>query len=78
MRELRIVIRKTNQIHNNVSKNIIFLLLDQLSKETNTMGALISKTNEISINAKITNRKAKVMFVILQIPTNELYHLIPA
>ena len=52
MRELSIPTRKTNQIHNDVSENTIFLLLDQPSREANTTGTLISKIDEVAINAK--------------------------
>nr|QWY24745.1 photosystem II protein Z [Boesenbergia kingii] len=67
MRELRIATRKTSPIHNDVPENTIFLLLDQLSEEANTTGTLISKTDEVAINAKTANWKAIVMFVILQV-----------
>lgn len=79
MRELRIPTRKTNPIHNDVPENTIFLLLDQPSGEANTTGTLISKINEVAINAKTANWKAIVMFLILQSTnkTKELYHLIP-
>lgn len=79
MRELRIATRKTNPIHNDVPENTTFLLLDQPSEEANTTGTLISKIDEVAINAKTANWKAIVMLVILQskLPTNKLYHLIP-
>lgn len=79
MRELRIPTRKTNPIHNDVPENTTFLLLDQPSGEANTTGTLISKINEVAINAKTANWKAIVMFLILQSTnkTKELYHLIP-
>lgn len=66
MRELRIPTRKTNPIHNDVPENTTFLLLDQPSGEANTTGTLISKINEVAINAKTANWKAIVMFLILQ------------
>jgi hypothetical protein len=66
MRELRIATRKTNPIHNDVPENTTFLLLDQPSEEANTTGTLISKINEVTINAKTANWKAIVIFVILQ------------
>ncbi len=55
MRELRIPTKKTNPIHNDVPANRIFLLLDQLSGEANTRGTLISKIDEVPINAKTAN-----------------------
>jgi len=66
MRELRIATRKTNPIHNDVPENTTFFLLDQPSEEANTTGTLISKIDEVAINAKTANWKAIVMFVILQ------------
>nr|QHE65580.1 photosystem II protein z [Nitraria roborowskii]QHE65660.1 photosystem II protein z [Nitraria sibirica]QHE65740.1 photosystem II protein z [Nitraria tangutorum] len=66
MRELRIPTRKTNPIHNDVPENTTFLLLDQPSGEANTTGTLISKIDEVAINAKTANWKAIVMFLILQ------------
>lgn len=66
MRELRIPTRKTNPIHNDVPENRTFLLPDQPSGEANTTGTLISKINEVAINAKTANWKAIVMFLILQ------------
>ncbi|KAK8943322.1 hypothetical protein KSP40_PGU004894 [Platanthera guangdongensis] len=66
MRELRVATRKTNPIHNDVPENTTFLLLDQSSEEANTTGTLISKINEVVINAKTANCKAIVMLVILQ------------
>ena len=66
MRELRIATRKTNPIHNDVPENTTFLLLDQPSEEANTTGTLISKIDEVAINAKTANWKAIVMLVILQ------------
>lgn len=66
MRELRIATRKTNPIHNDVPENTTFLLLDQPSEEANTTGTLISKIDEVAINAKTANWKAIVMFIILQ------------
>ena len=62
MRELRIPTRKTNPIHNDVPENTTFLLLDQPSGEANTTGTLISKIDEVAINAKTANWKAIVMF----------------
>ncbi len=66
MRELRIPTRKTNPIHNDVPENTTFLLLDQPSGEANTTGTLISKIDEVAINAKTANWKAIVMLLILQ------------
>jgi hypothetical protein len=66
MRELRIPTRKTNPIHNEVPENTIFLLLDQPSGEVNTRGTLISKIDEVAINAKTANWKAIVILIILQ------------
>lgn len=66
MRELRIATRKTNPIHNDVPENTTFLLLDQPSGEEKTTGTLISRINEVEINAKTANWKAIVMFLILQ------------
>lgn len=66
MRELRIATKKTNPIHNDVPEKTTFLLLDQPSEEANTTGTLISKINEVAINAKRANWKAISMFVILQ------------
>jgi hypothetical protein len=66
MRELRIPTRKTNPIHNDVPENTTFLLLDQPSGEANTTGTLITKSNEVAINAKTANWKAIVMLLILQ------------
>ena len=78
MRELRIPTRKTNPIHNDVPENTTFLLLDQPSGEANTTGTLISKIDEVTINAKTANWKAIVMFLILQsINKRTIYHLIP-
>lgn len=76
MRELRIPTRKTNPIHNDVPENTTFLLLDQPSGEANTTGTLISKINEVAINAKTANWKAIVMFLILQ-STNKRSLYIP-
>jgi len=76
MRELRIPTRKTNPIHNDVPENTTFLLLDQPSGEANTTGTLISKINEVAINAKTANWKAIVMFLILQ-STNKRILYIP-
>ncbi|KAL6514119.1 hypothetical protein OROMI_034382 [Orobanche minor] len=64
MRELRIPIRKTNPIHNDVSANTIFLLLDQPSGEANTTSMLINKIDEVAIKA--VNWKTRVMLFILQ------------
>lgn len=66
MRELRIPTRKTNPIHNDVPENKKFLLLDQPSGDANTTGTLISKIDEVAINAKTANWKAIVIFIILQ------------
>ncbi|KAL1095955.1 hypothetical protein V6Z11_D06G191700 [Gossypium hirsutum] len=66
IRELRIPTRKTNPIHKDVPENTIFLLLNQPSGEANTTGTLISKIDEVAINAKTANWKAIVMFLILQ------------
>ena len=43
-----------------------FLLFNQPSREANTMGTLISNTDEVAINAKITNYKAIFIVLILQ------------
>lgn len=72
IRELRIPTRKTNPIHNDVPENTTFLLLDQPSGEEKTTGTLISKIDEVAINAKTANWKAIVMFLILQ----ARYHLV--
>lgn len=78
MRELRIPTRKTNPIHNDVPENTTFLLLDQPSGEAKATGTLISKIDEVAINAKTANWKAIVMFQILQsINKRTIYHLIP-
>ena len=66
MREFRIATRKTNPIHKDVPENTTFLLLDQPSGEANTTGTLINKINEVAINAKTANWKARVMLLILQ------------
>ena len=66
MRELRIPTRKTNPIHNDVPENGTFLLLDQPSGDANTTGTLISKIDEVAINAKTANWKAIVILIILQ------------
>lgn len=66
IRELRIATRRTNPIHNDVPENTTFLLLDQPSEEANTTGTLISKIDEVAINAKTANWKAIIMLVILQ------------
>lgn len=58
MRELRIPTRKTNPIHNDLLESTTFLSLDQPSREANAMGTLISKIDEIAINAETTNWKA--------------------
>lgn len=55
MREFRIATRKTNPIHNDVPENTTFLLFDQPSGEANTRGTLITKTEEVAINAKTAN-----------------------
>lgn len=70
MRELRIPTRKTNPIHNDVPENTRFLLLDQPSGEANTMGTLINKIDEVAINEKTANWKARVMLLILQATNN--------
>lgn len=78
MRELRIPTRKTNPIHNDVPEKTIFLLLDQPSGEANTTGTLISKIDEVTINAKTANWKAIVILINNNPPSyQELYHLIP-
>ena len=66
MRELRIATRKTNPIHNDVTENKTFLLLDQPSGEANTTGTPINKIDEVAINAKTANWNARVMLLILQ------------
>ena len=77
IRELRIPTRKTNPIHNDVPENTTFLLPDQPSGEANTTGTLISKIDEVAINAKTANWKAIVMFLILQFTNKRIiYHLI--
>lgn len=62
IRELRIPTRKTNPIHKDVPENTRFFLLTQPSGEAKTTGTLISKINEVAINAKTANWKAIVMF----------------
>lgn len=76
MRELRIPTRKTNPIHNDVPENTTFLLLDQPSGEANTTGTLISKIDEVAINAKTANWKAIVMFLILQFINKRTIYII--
>ena len=66
IREFRIATRKTNPIHNDVPENTTFLLLDQPSGEANTTGTPINKIDEVAINAKTANWKARVMLLILQ------------
>lgn len=66
MSELRIPTKKTNPIHSDVPENTTFFLLDQPSAEEKTTGTLITKINEVAINAKTANWKAIVMFLILQ------------
>ena len=66
IREFRIATRKTNPIHNDVPENTTFLLFDQPSGEANTRGTLITKTEEVAINAKTVNWKAIFIFIILQ------------
>lgn len=66
MREFRIATRKTRPIHNDVPEKTTFLLFDQPSGEANTRGTLITKTEEVAINAKTANWKAIVIFLILQ------------
>ena len=66
IREFRIATRKTNPIHNDVPENTTFLLFDQPSGEANTRGTLITKTEEVAINAKTANWKAIGIFMILQ------------
>ena len=61
IRELRIVKKKTNPIHNDLPENTTFLLLDQPSEEANTTGTLISKIDEVAINAKTANWKAIII-----------------
>ena len=53
------------------------ILTKTLKEETHTTGTLISKIDEVAINAKTANWKAIVMFLILQ-STNKriIYHLI--
>ena len=79
MREFRIATRKTNPIHNDVPENTTFLLFDQPSGEANTRGTLITKTEEVAINAKTANWKAIVIFKILQatIKLTTYLYLIP-
>lgn len=71
MRELRIPTRKTNTIHNDVPERTKFLLLDQSSGEANTTGTLISKIDEVAINAKTANWKAIVILIILQVTNKQ-------
>jgi hypothetical protein len=73
MRELRIPTKNTNPIHNDVPENTIFFLLDQPSGEANTTGTLISKSDEVAINAKTANWKAIVMLLILQAYQQKTY-----
>lgn len=77
MRELSIPTRKTNPIHNDVPENITFLLLDQPSGEEKTRGTLISKIEEVAINAKTANWKAIVIFIILQANNKRTIPFIP-
>lgn len=65
MREFKMATKKTNPTHNDVPENTTFLLLDQPSEEENIRGTLISKTDEVAINAKTANWKAIVIFLIL-------------
>lgn len=65
MREFKMATKKTNPIHNDVPENTAFLLLDQPPEEANTRNTLISKTDEVVINAKTANWKAIVIFLIL-------------
>jgi hypothetical protein len=65
MKELRILTRKTNPIHNEAPKNTAFLLLDQPSGEVSTTCTQITRRNEIAISANTANWKAIVMVVIL-------------
>uniref|UniRef100_A0A453EJU2 Uncharacterized protein n=2 Tax=Aegilops tauschii subsp. strangulata TaxID=200361 RepID=A0A453EJU2_AEGTS len=46
--------------------NTTFLLFGQPSGDANTRGTLITKTEEVAINAKTANWKATVIFLILQ------------
>lgn len=73
IRELRIPTKKTNPIHKDVPENTTFLLLDQPSGDANTTGTLISKIDEVRINAKTANWKAIVMFLILQAINKRIY-----
>lgn len=54
-RELKIATRKTNSIHSNVKQNATFLLHDHPWEEANRTGTLISKVDELAINAKIAD-----------------------
>ena len=65
--------RKTSPIHNDVPENTTFLLPGQPSGEANTTGTLISKIDEVAINAKTANWKAIVMFLILQSTNKRIY-----
>jgi hypothetical protein len=62
MREFRIATRKTNPIHIDVPENTTFLLFYQPSGEANTRGTLITKTEEVTINAKTANWKASHIY----------------
>ena len=67
IRELRIATKKTNPIHNDLPENTTFLLLDQPSKEANTTGTLISKIDEVAINAKTANWKAIIIVIVIYV-----------
>ena len=67
MRELRIPTRKTNPSHNDEPENKALLLpFTLLLGEANTTGTPINKMDEVAINAKTANWKARVMLLILQ------------
>lgn len=73
-RELKIATRKTNSIHSNVKQNATFLLHDHPWEEANRTGTLISKVDELAINAKIADWREIVVGAILQATkTDELY-----
>ena len=67
IRELRIATKKTNPIHNDLPENTTFLLLDQPLEEANTTGTLISKIDEVAINAKTANWKAIIIVIVIYV-----------
>lgn len=56
--------RKTNPIHNDVAENATFLLLDQPSREANTMGTLISKIDELGTKFPLNQQTHRPALVI--------------